>query len=122
VRLLERRLGRPPRPHAVAPLDLVAVGELLAGEHSGSGPAARHLVAQPAVVEPVAERRRVGDELLRRHGLLGIRLLLQLGRAAVGVDEAVDVPPEPEPEQQVVLSRAHALAPGGGKAAASAPC
>ena len=56
--------------------------------------AALHLVAEPAVRQLGEQRIAVGSELGRVDLALGFRLLLQLGRAVVGVDETVDVPPE----------------------------
>ena len=61
---------------------------------------------EPAVFEPgeqrAAPRRRAAAGVDR---LLGVDLLLQLRRAVVRVDEAVDVLAEPQSEQKVVLGR-----------------
>src|SRR5205823_5256618 len=84
--------------------DLIGVRQLSAREHTGIGRARTHLVAQPAVLELAGERVGVGRELRRVDQLLGLDLLLQLGWAAVRVDNAVDMLPEPEPQLEVALS------------------
>ena len=106
-----------PRADAVAALDLVRVGELFAGEHAGVGAQTLGLVAQPAVLEPGEQRVAVRDELCRVGRLRCVDLLLQLRRAVVRVDEPVDVPPEPQAEEDVVLGLAHAYAARSNSAA-----
>src|SRR5581483_1454757 len=98
----------PLRPDAVAPFDLVGVGELLAGEHARVGAETVDLVVQPAVLEPPEQRVRVGGQGGRVRDRLRVDLLLQLGRAVVRIDEPVDVAPEPQAEEDVVLCEAHA--------------
>ena len=76
---------------------------MLACQHAGVGAKALHLVAEPAVLELVEERLRVGDERTR----VGRRLLLdgcrQLHGAVVGVDDPVDVPAELQPQPEVAV-------------------
>ena len=101
------------RPDAVAALDLVGERELLAGELARDRLDADELGAEPAAplfLQPVelgpepgcllCERRRFGERL-RADPLLDRRI------AVVGVDEPVDVPPEPEAELDVALGDAH---------------
>ena len=49
----------------------------------------------------------MGGELLRGQRLLGVDLLLQLGRPVVRVDEPVDVLAEPQPEEQIPFRGRH---------------
>ena len=97
---------------AVAPLDLVGVREPFARERAGVGAEAVHLIAQPspALRLEVGARRDlgrervcVGREITGRDRLFGCCRLGELRRAVVGVHEAVDVPPEPQPEGEVPL-------------------
>ena len=109
VRRREVLLGNGIRPNAVAALDLLGPGDRLAGETTRTRLAAEELRAQPggaplvAEVEPFCQRRGLDGQLLRRNERLGLDARGELGRAVVGVDETVDVPPEPQPEQQVPL-------------------
>ena len=88
-------LGRPLRPHAITALDLVEVGDVVAGEHVRVGRATAHLVVEPAVRKLGEQRVGVGRELGGVDCRLRVDLLLQLGRAVVGVDQPVDVLAEP---------------------------
>ena len=99
--------------HAVAGLDLVGIRQLLAGQHARVRRAPGDLVAQPAVRNLGEQRLPVGCELLGRNELLGVDLRLQLGRAVVRVDQAVDVPPEPQPEHEIALGEIHAATNSG---------
>ena len=90
-----------PRPHAVAPGDLVGVRAGLAGQHTGEGTQPDHLVAQPAVVQLVQQVLRVGDERPRIGRRLGVDRGGQLRRAEVGVDDPVVVPAEPQAQPDV---------------------
>ena len=98
-------------PDAVAPLHLVGIGDLLAGEHARVRAEASDLVGEPAPAlrleirgcEVGCETVRVGHELLRLDHRLGGDGLCELRRAVVGVDAAVDVASEAEPEEQVAL-------------------
>ena len=74
-----------------------------------------NLVAEAAVVELVVQRGGVAASCAGADELLAVDLLLQLGRAVVGIDETIDVSPEPQPEQQVVLSCAQRVPPGPGR-------
>ena len=88
------------RPDAVAPLHLVGVGARLARQHARVGAQADDLVAQPAVLELVAQRLGGGDQRAwvdRRLRLDGRR---QLRRAEVGIDDPVDVPAELQPQHR----------------------
>ena len=78
------------RPDAVAALDLVGVREPLAGEHARVGAQPERLVAQPAVLE-LGSRASPSATSAPARRRLGVDLLLQLRRAAVGVDQPVDV-------------------------------
>ncbi len=98
-----RQLG----PNAVAALDLVDIGDLGAREHVRVGRAPLHLVAQPAVFELGHQRVAVGGELRGVDGLLGVDLLLELGRAVVRVDQTVDMLAEPQSELEVALGVGH---------------
>ena len=91
------------RPHAVAALDLVGVRDRLAGQHAGVGAQAGDLVAQPAVLERVEERLRLGEERRGVGERLGCDRRCQLGRAEVRVDEPVHVTAESQPEPQIPL-------------------
>jgi sirohydrochlorin ferrochelatase len=53
-----------------------------------------HLVAQPAVLELVEQRLRLGDERPRVDRRLLLDCGRQLGRAEVGVDDSFDVAAE----------------------------
>ena len=86
--------------HAVAAFDLVDVGDVIAGKDVRIRGTPTHLVAQPPVREIGEERVAVGGELGGVDRPLGLDLLLELGRAVVGVDEAVDMTAEPEREQE----------------------
>jgi len=97
------------RADAVAAFDLVGVGELLAGEDAGVRAKAEHLVSEPAVADICEQRLGVGRERGRVHERLGVGLLLQLERAVVRVDEPVDVPAEPQAEQEVALRGRHSV-------------
>ncbi|MGZ8694576.1 MAG: hypothetical protein ACXWYS_03975 [Gaiellaceae bacterium] len=60
MRFLEDLLGDPAGPDAVAPLDLVGVGDLLAGAAAGDGLETPHLPLDPAGaarLEPVTRDR-----------------------------------------------------------------
>ena len=96
------------RAHAVAALDLVDVRDVVAGEHVRVRRAALHLVVEPAVRQLGEQRIAVGGELGRVDLALGFCLLLQLGRAVVRVDEAVDMPAEAQCEQEIALGGRHA--------------
>src|SRR5581483_4035336 len=95
--------GRPLRPDAVAPLDLVHVGDRLAREHARVRGERLDLVGQPAVLQVGEERVGVVGEPGRLDRLLGADALGEGGRAVVGVDEAVDVPAEAQAELEVAL-------------------
>ena len=98
--------------NAVAALDLVGVRDVLAREHAGVGSQPADLISEPAAALLVEIRGR--DDGLRQgvrvgREIAGIDQRLrgdrgrELGRPVVRVDEAVDVPAEPEPEGQVAL-------------------
>ena len=91
------------RPHAVAALHLVCVGDGLACEHARVGTQADHLVAQPTVFELAEQPFRVGDELLRVDRRLGVDGGLQLRRAEVRVHVPLDVAVELQPQPDVTL-------------------
>src|SRR5215204_471504 len=93
----------PARADAVAALHFVGVRGGLTCKCSGVRPQAHDLVAQPTVLELAEEPVRVGDERSRLHRRLRVNGGLEVGRAEVRVDEAVDVAPEPEAEPDVAL-------------------
>jgi hypothetical protein len=111
-----------PRGHAVAPLDLLDEGDSDPGEPLGSRPQAGHLGVEPSasvrVVGRVVEghpRVEVGEQAAGVVGKgvgptdrLGGDAVGECGRAVVGVDEAVDVASEAEPELEVALDEVHA--------------
>ena len=115
VRLGERGLRHALGPDAVARLDLVEVGDLLAGEDARVGAEPTELVAEPARARLVESRvRQLGQQLVRIGGKRGRRAWLfgldrsrELGRPVVGVDESVDVAAEPKPERQIPLDDRH---------------
>jgi len=110
----ERVLGNALRPHAVAGLDLVGVADRVTGELRGRRPQTVHLGAQPPPPRrlEVGVGVEVGEELpggfaqLRgRTGWLGRSARREPGRPVVGVDQAVDVAPESQPEREVSLDQ-----------------
>ena len=115
----EHRLGRAVRAEAEASLDLVGVAEPLARQPPRERLDAEELVVEPgappriellALPQLPAQRRRVVREHRRRAKLLGGDAVADLGRAEVRVDEAVDVPTEPQAELDVPQRGLH----GGG--------
>jgi hypothetical protein len=86
MRGLEHLFGDALRPHAVAALDLVLVGALLAGQLAGHRLEAHELGAEPASplrlepsgVELLEQRDGVGDQLGGVARLLRLRLRRQL--------------------------------------------
>ena len=94
------------RTNAVAALDLVLVGDLLAGQLARDGLEPAELRAQPAaalLVEPaVVERARsAAASATRPDGSRSSSASTRsddLRRAVVGVDEPVDVPAEAQAE------------------------
>ena len=112
VRRAVRRLRSQLWPDAVALLDLVGVREALARKHAGVGAEPVDLIRQPAPalrVEPGGARHVGGERIRLRCQLGGVDRrcgddgICQLGRAVVGVDEPVDVPPERQSQRQVAL-------------------
>ena len=97
----------PRRAHAVTALDLVPVGDRVAGEHVSVRGAAVDLIGEPTVVELGEKRVGVRCELRNADWILSVDLRLQLGRSVVGVDEPFDMLPEPQPEDEVALRHAH---------------
>jgi len=111
---------------AVALLDLVEVGDRLAGQPAGAGAQSERLGPQPAPaprvervgagagavagVEVGHDPSGLGRQLGRGPRRLGADPGRQLGRAVVGVDEAVDVTPQPQPEREVPLDEVGHLA------------
>ena len=108
-------------PHAVALLDLVGVGDRLAGQLAGRRVQADHLGPQPAAaigpdagltgaaVEVGDEAAGVGDQA--RPGAASALARHPVGEggwAVVGVDEAVDVTAEPQPQLEVAIDRRRA--------------
>ena len=107
MRFLVDGVVDPTGAHAVAALDLVAVGDRVTGEHVRIRGAAVDLIGEPAVVELGEELVGVPCELRDVDRVLGVDLRLQLGRPVVGVHEPVDVLPEPQSEDEVALRLAH---------------
>jgi hypothetical protein len=91
------------RADGIAPLHLVRIRAGLARQYAGVRSQADHLVAQPAVLELVEQRLRLGHE--RR----GIRRRLRVDggrqprRAEVGVDDALDVTAELQAQPEIAL-------------------
>ena len=114
VRLLELALGRRDELHAETAPHLVGEGHLDAGEALGDGREALDLRRQPALAPLVAERTgeraaqipRFVGERRGRGRLLAAHPLGQL-RRPVGIDEAVDVPPDTQRQQDVALDDVH---------------
>ena len=91
------------RPHAVAALHLVGVRAGLPCQHAGVGSQADDLVVQPAVLDLAEQRLCVGDECPRLDRRLRVDGGGELRRPEVGVDDAVDVPADLQPESEVAL-------------------
>ena len=113
VRLREALLWHGLRPHAVAALDFVRPRDRLAREPPGRRLAAascarrKTLRCSSSNAERLGELGSLGGERRRVRRLLGIHLLLELGRPVVGVDEAVDVTAKPQAEDEVPLEDVH---------------
>src|SRR5262249_29554380 len=105
--LLRYSLG----PDAVATLDLVGEGDLLAGEPPGDRLEPEQLRVDPPgadrleAVQRLAERGGVGDEVAGRAQRLGIDGGRDLGRAEVAVDEPVHMPVQAQAELDVSADR-----------------
>ena len=98
---LEDVLGSSLRADAVAALDLVLEGDLLAGQVPGDRLQSHELRVQPAVSLDSRSFAASRGELGGRLELLGLHLLRQLGRAVVGVHEPVDVAAQPQAQLDV---------------------
>jgi len=111
VRFGEYVLGHALGPDAVAALDLVEIRDLLPGENARVDADASELVAEPAgarVAEPGlrelgGQHVRVRGEGFGRSKSLGGHRVREPRRTVVGVDEPVDVLPQPEPQCEVAL-------------------
>ena len=106
-----RRLRSELRPDAVAPLDLLRVGDPFACQHARVDPESADLIPQPRAAprleigarDVVSQRLGLCRELSRRDEIRRIHGLRQLGRPVVGIDEAVHVPSELQSQRQVSL-------------------
>ena len=93
---------------AVAPPDLFFVRKRLARESLGRGGDAVELGGEEARALAILEALRFvaqslgfSRQLFRRGKGLRLDLPRQLGRSVVSVDDAIDVPPEPQAEEQI---------------------
>lgn len=103
VRLLEPLLGDPLGRDAVIALDLVPVGDLLAGQLARRRFECSQLGRDPRAVRALADSRRVLGQPRWIAGILGFHLLGDLRRAVVRVDEVLEVLPEAEREPEIFL-------------------
>src|SRR5919197_2135510 len=92
---------------AVRELDLLGVGQLLAGERPRGRLERAYLRREPAVVELREQLRGLGGEARRLDERLVLDPLPELCRPVVGVDELRLVPAEPQPELEVALGVRH---------------
>src|SRR5919198_177932 len=106
--MLELLLVGPARPDAVRQLDLLRVGNLLAGERPRGRLERPHLCREPPIAVDLREQLpRVVGEARGLDERLVVDPLPELLRPVVGVDELRLVPPEPQPELEVALRDRH---------------
>jgi hypothetical protein len=103
VRLLEALLRDPLGRDAVVALDLVLIGDLLAGQLARRGLEHGELCLQPGAVRVVADPRGVLGQSRRLTRLLGLDALRDLRGSVVGVDEIVEMLAETKRELEVLL-------------------